>query len=148
MVSWKEQQKIIYDIKQYKLNPDLTISKNNFRFAKEESDIKYDEVVLCPFCLMSYELGKFALRKGLRVCPCCGTKLKLSTLSEIRDLNKFVQFVYNYRLNGFWGKICMDIPQKTHDTRFNEWNKRLSNLGLSRDFWDNYKRLRGDIEEC
>lgn len=147
MVSWKEQQKIIEDVQQCFLNPDLSITKNNRKYARKESNIKFDDVVLCPFCLMSYELSKFALRKGLRVCPNCTSQLKLSTLSEITDLDKFVKFVFGYRFNGFWNKICLDVLQKSHDSRFNEWNNRLYRLGLSREFWDKYKNLKGDNVE-
>lgn len=143
MVSWKQQQKTIEDLQQYKLNPDLTISKNTFRFAKKEPNIKYDDIVLCPFCLMSYTLDKFIVRKGLRVCPCCGSQLKLSTLSEINDLDKFVRFVFDYRFNGFWSKVCLDVPIK--DQRFDRWNQRLKSLGLSYAFWEKYKTMKGDF---
>lgn len=143
MVSWKAQQKAIEDIQQCLLNPDLSITKNKFSFAKKESNIKFDDIVLCPFCLMSYELDKFKVKKGLRVCSNCSSQLKLSTLSEINDLDKFVNFVFGYRFNGFWNKICLDIPQKTPNTRFFEWNNRLYRLGLSREFWDKYKNLKG-----
>lgn len=147
MVSWKEHQKMINDVRQYCLNPDLTITKNKHKFAKEQPDIKYNDVVLCPFCLTSYKLEKFTLRKGFRVCPNCGSKLKLSTLSEITDLDRFIKFVFDYRHSGFWGKICHDVKPITPNTRFNTWTKRLYSLGLSKYFWDEYKRLRGDINE-
>lgn len=148
LVSWKIQQEAIEDIKQTFLNPDLSISKNKHITARKQNDIKYDDIVLCPFCLMSYELEKFAVRKGLRVCPCCGAKLKLSTLAEINDLHRFVEFVFNYRLNGFWNKVCLDIEQKTPNTRFNMWNTRLKYLGLNYDFWEQYKAMHGDSPEC
>lgn len=147
MVSWKEQQKVIYDAKQYFLNPDLSITKNSFKFAKKEPEIKYDDIVLCPFCLNSHQLARFKLKKGLRVCPDCGSQLKLSTLSDITDLDKFVSFVFGYRFNDFWGKICLDFPAKNKDSRFNEWNRRLWQLGLSKEFWEKYKLLKGDYEE-
>lgn len=147
MVSWKEQQKIIEDLQQCFLKPDLTITKNNYRFAKKQPKVEFDKVVLCPFCLMSYVLDKFVLRKGLRVCPNCGCQLKFSTLSEINDLDRFVKFVFNYRFSGFWSKICLDVKPITDNTRFNTWNNRLYSLGLSRDFWDKYKLLKGDFEE-
>jgi len=145
LLDWKEQQKIIEDVQQTFLNPDLSITKNNFKFAKEQNNIKYDTIVLCPFCLTSYELNRFNNKKGLRICPNCDSKLKLSTLSEINDLDKFVNFVFNYRLSGFWDKICLDILQQNRDSRFNEWNKRLHDLGLSYAFWEKYKNLKGDI---
>lgn len=143
LVSWKEQQKVIEDAQQYVLNPDLSISVNPYKFAKKESNVKYDSIVLCPFCLTSDRLDKFVLRKGLRVCPCCGSQLKLSTLTGINDINKFVEFVFNYRFNGFWGKICLDKPVK--ETRFPTWNQRLRNLGLSLEFWEKYKAMKGDF---
>lgn len=144
ILDWKEQQKIIEDAQQCFLNPDLSIKKNNRNYATKQSNIKFDDIVLCLFCLFSYELNKFALRKGLRICPNCGSQLKLYTLSEINDLDKFVQFVFNYRFNDFWSKICLDVKSITSYTRFNEWNKRLYDLGLSREFWDKYKNLKGD----
>jgi len=147
MVSWKEQQKRIEDAQQMLLNPDLSIIKNNFKSAQNQSNVKFDTVCLCPFCLMSYELSRFALRKGLRVCPNCGSQLKSSTLSEINNLDKFVDFVFGYRFSGFWNKICLDVLAKTTETRFNEWNKRLHSLGLSYVFWERYKALKGDNYE-
>lgn len=147
ILDWKKQQKLIEDAQQFFLNPDLTITKNNHIYTIKQSDITFETVVLCPFCLMSYELGKFSLRKGLRVCPNCGSNLKLTTLSEITDMDKFVKFVFGYRFNGFWNKICLDVPQKTVNTRFNTWNSRLYSLGLSREFWDKYKNMKGDYEE-
>lgn len=147
MVSWKDQQKVFFDKQQMMFNNDSTVKMNDFKFAEKEPNIKYHNIVLCPFCLKSNELGKFALKKGLRVCPNCGLSLKLSTLSELDDLDKFVRFVFNYRLNGFWDKICLEVLKKDRDSRFNEWNKRLWQLGLSRGFWDKYRALRGDINE-
>lgn len=145
MVSWKEQQKAIEDIQQCTLNPDLTINKNTHIIAEQQPNIKYDDIVLCPFCLTSNQLYYFNIRKGLRVCPKCGSNLKLSTLSKIKNLDSFVDFVFGYRFSGFWDKICMDITPKTKDDRFNEWNKRLKELGLSYDFWEKYKLLKGDF---
>jgi hypothetical protein len=146
-LDWKTQQKIKEDIQQCVLNPDMSITKNTSKLAEKQPNVNFDSVCLCPFCLMSYELGKFALRKGLRVCPNCGSQLKLSTLSEINDLNKFVDFVFGYRFSGFWDKICLDVLAKTTETRFNEWNKRLHALGLSYVFWEKYKTLKGENYE-
>ena len=145
-MDWKEQQRLREDIQQCFLNPDLSIIKNKRDYAKKETNVKFDDIVLCPFCLMSYELNKFALRKGLRICPCCGLQLKLSTLGNIDNLDRFVKFIFDYRFNGFWEKICLDILAKDRNTRFNEWNKRLYGLGFGfgKEFWDNYKRMKGE----
>lgn len=142
ILDWKKQQEIIADIEQCFLNSDLSITKNNFKFAKKEFDKKFDDIVLCSFCLSYYTLDKFPIRKGLRVCPNCSTQLKASTLCDIDNLEKFVKFVFDYRYNGFWSKICLDIPKK--ELRFNEWNNRLFKLGISKFFWDNYKRMKGE----
>lgn len=135
---------MIRDVQQYKLNPDLSITKNPFRYAKKQNSLKYYETALCPFCLKSYELSKFFLHKGLRICPNCGSKMKLSTLADITDFNRFVEFIFNYRFNGFWSKICLEVKPITSNTRFNEWNKRLYDLGLNKAFWDRYKELKGE----
>lgn len=147
ILDWRKQQQIREDIQQMKLNPDLSIQKNTYLLAQKQPNIKYDEVVLCPFCLKSYELSRFRIDKGFRVCPNCNSRLKLSTLSEINNLEKFVKFVFGYRLNGFWDKICLDVEQISRDARFNEWNNRLYSLGLSSVFWDRYKELKGDTYE-
>lgn len=147
MVSWKEQQKIIEDSKQYILHPDLTITKNPYKSIVEKIDINYEKIVLCPFCLKSYELWKFPLRKGLRICPSCGTALKLSTLANITSLSRFVKFIFDYRFNGFWSKICLDVKPTTPNARFNEWNNRLYKLGINTEFWELYKAMRGDTGE-
>jgi len=146
MVSWKKQQEALYDKEQCKLNPDLTISRNDFKFAKKQSKGKFDDIVLCPFCLNPNRLDRFIVKKGLRVCPNCEVNMKTSTLTELDSLDKFTLFIFNYRLNGFWNKVCLDIKQKVRDARFNEWNKRLEELGLNTYFWKRYKDMRGDIE--
>jgi transcription elongation factor Elf1 len=146
-LDWNKQQERIEDAQQMFLNPDLSITKNTYKSAKQQFKTEFDMIVLCPFCLSSYELGKFPLRKGLRVCPKCGLSLKTSTLTEITNLDRFVKFVFDYRFNGFWDKICTDIPLINKDSRFNEWNKRIYCLGLSQEFWEKYKTLKGDNYE-
>lgn len=144
ILDWDKQQKVKEDINQTFLNPDLSLSRNKYILAKDEPKLKYNDIVLCPFCLTSNKLSEFLVRKGLRVCSKCGSQLKLSTLAKINNLDRFVKFVFDYRLNGFWDKICLDISATTKDSRFKEWNQRLFNLGISEIFWIKYKVLRGD----
>lgn len=145
MIEWKKQDEIIRDIQQTFLNPDLSISKNTYSFAKKsKSSFNYNYIALCPFCLSSNAIGDYSLRKGFRVCPICGSNMKLSTLTEIQDLKEFVDFVFNYRYSGFWSKICLDVPQTTPNIRFETWNRRLYELGISKEFWEIYRNLRGD----
>ena len=146
-MDFKKQQQIIEDAEQYFLNPDLSLTKNKHKFIKKQPKAEFDIIVLCPFCLNIHQLGEYPLRKGLRVCPSCTLQLKVSTLTEINDLDRFVKFVFDYRFNGFWNKICFDIEQINRNIRFNEWNKRLYNLGLSKSFWEKYKALKGDFGE-
>jgi len=145
IMDWKKQQQIIEDSKQYLLNPNLSITKNNLKSAKQQFKAEFDMMVLCPFCLNIHQLGEYPLRKGLRVCPNCTTQLKISTLTEINDLDRFVKFVFDYRFNGFWDKICLDVRQIDRNSRFKEWNMRLYKLGLNKNFWEKYKALKGDF---
>lgn len=141
LVSYKEMCKINDDIYQFKLNPDLSITKNDSPLAKKQPNIKFDDIVLCPFCLNSNVLDSFKIEKGLRVCPTCKRKLKFSTLAEVSNIEMFIDFVFNYRLNGFWSKICLDVVPKK---RFETWNNRLYKLGISQIFWERYKEMKGD----
>lgn len=97
---------------------------------------------MCPFCLTTMELFKFRFEKGLRVCPVCTNQLRLDTLIKIQSIEEFVKFVFNYRFSGFWNKINYQI--KDRDKAFDWFNIRLHDLGLSHDFWEKYKQLRGD----
>lgn len=143
-MKYSEIEKRQYDAQQYILLPDLSIKKNPLKYAKKIQDSDFNTIALCPFCLTSNELGKYRLEKGFHVCPKCSSRMILKTLLELNNLEKFVEFVFNYRFSGFWDKICLDIEQITKDTRFNEWNSRLYSLGLSFDFWERYKALKGD----
>ena len=146
-MDWKKQQQIKEDINQYVLNPDLSITKNTSKLAKKQFKADFDMMVLCPFCLNIHQLGEYSLWKGLRFCPSCTIQLKISTLTEINDLDRFVKFVYDYHFNGFWDKICLDVLRIDKDSRFKEWNTRLYRLGLSKSFWEKYKTLKGDFGE-
>ena len=107
--------------------------------------------LICPFCLNIQQLEDFTYSKGFYLCR-CGNNLTEKTLSYMFDIfnvetvktDLFAQWVYNYRLNGFFSKICLDTEELTKDLRFNEWCSRLHNLGISYDFWENYKRLKGE----
>jgi hypothetical protein len=46
---------------------------------------------------------------------------------------QFAKWVFEYRLSGFFSKI-----------NFKEWNQKLWELGVSQEFWEEYKLLRGD----
>lgn len=140
-MDYKEIEKAERDISQCVLNPDLSISNNPHKYAKKQSNANFATKALCPFCLNCGILAEFRLHKGLRVCPYCGTQLKLETLTELNDIEKFTKFVFNYRFSGFFNKLCGDYKG---DDKFNEWNRRLYILGLSKSFWEKYHLLKGD----
>jgi hypothetical protein len=134
------QEKALYDKQQKKLSFN-GIEENNFKFAQNTVMIKYDELVLCPFCLSLNEFGKqFTLDKGFYKCLFCKNSLKKETIKIIVNMNpeEFARWVYDYRKNGFFKKIY---------PTFKMWNNRLNEYNYSLRFWNKYKELRGDIEE-
>jgi hypothetical protein len=137
-MDYKEIEKRQYDEQQMVLNPDGSISKNPLKCAKKIDNTDYTILVFCPFCLEQISLWKFKLVIGFRICPNCQNKMLLKTLTTDMSAESFAQWVYNYRLNGFFSKIFPD---------FETWNKKLYALGLSHDFWEEYKKLKGENED-
>ena len=134
-MDYKQKQKMEYDIKQSVLNPDLSISKNPHKYAKEQSEKDFTKIVMCPFCLNTTELWRFKFDGGLRICSNCLNKMRVETLLKISSIVEFANFVFDYRFSGFWNKIYPD---------FKKWNEKLYELKLAREFWDEYKKLKGD----
>jgi hypothetical protein len=134
-MDYKDREKAECDIKQCILNPDGSVSKNPRKYAKQIIEKDFTLVVMCPFCLNTTELWRFNFIRGLRRCPNCLNQMRLETLIKIKSLTEFVKFVFNYRLEGFWNKV---YPS------FDEWNKKLYGLHLNREFWEEYKKLKGD----
>lgn len=138
--------------KQQTILSEFGILPNPYKFAKLFfKDKVKDKSLICPFCLRIQQLKDFTYAKGFYLCS-CGNQMTEKTLSYMFDIfnvetvktELFAQWVYNYRLNGFFSKICLDIEEITKDNRFQEWNNRLHNFGISYDFWENYKRLKGE----
>jgi cupin superfamily acireductone dioxygenase involved in methionine salvage len=61
--------------------------------------------------------------------------MKVKTILFIQDCSnqEYAQWVYNYRLSGFFSKI-----------NFEKWNKKLKDLGIAYEFWEEYKKLKGE----
>jgi len=101
-----------------------------------QSRVKY----MCPFCLHTDYLKAFMIpkKKGWSVrmaqCPECGNKMRMKTLLAEWTPEQFAEWVYNYRLSGFWGKCP-----------FEKFNKRLKDIGWSERFWRRYKELKGEL---
>jgi transcription elongation factor Elf1 len=100
------------------------------------------ETVNCPFCLYEGQLRLFLIstKKGLSIreakCPECKNTMYMDTLTAERTITEYALWVFQYAKSGFFKKIP-----------FQTWAMRLKILGVSQDFWDAYKRYRGDNDE-
>lgn len=137
-MDYKKIEKCQYDAQQYILNTDGSIFRNPIKCAKITLKAEYDTIIMCPFCLSTLKLAEFRFSEGLRVCSHCNNKMRLETLLKINSIEEFAKFVFNYRFNGFWQKI---------KPSFKQWNKNLYLLGLSKEFWEHYHRLKGDTKK-
>lgn len=133
---YKLRDNLFYDKNQTKLT-NTGCTPNTFRFAEKVISIKYNENLICPFCLNIEIFGHFIKkRKNIFECPHCKNQMLKKTLDKIRKMNmsEFAKWVDDYSLSGFFSKI-----------NFESWNQKLYNLGLSYDFWEEYKRLKEEL---
>ena len=137
MVSWKEQQKAIEDKEQTQLDKNGCIPNPYKNAQKTYATFDFSKKVLCPFCLEYNEMFRFIKKRGFFICPVCGNDMMFRTLVKEMDIPDFARWVFEYRLSGFFQKV---YPS------FKEWNNKLWNLGIAKEFWENYKKLRGDNE--
>ena len=99
----------------------------------------------CPFCLGYNRLRLFLVStkkgydRGSGKCPLCGKGAKLQTLVKMETWGpeEYAAFVFDYRSSGFWQKI-----------KFDTWKKRLGMMGWNEQFWNEYRRLRGDAPDA
>ncbi len=131
---------------------DVVIKGNPHKFAKlEEKGVDPYKMTTCPFCLSFHRVNGFfistkkGIDRGRGRCPVCGTGMKLQTLvkmiewadkSNKEGVKLYAAWVYAYRSSGFWQKIA---------PFFETFKKHLRMMGWSREFWDEYKRLKGDL---
>jgi hypothetical protein len=100
--------------------------------------------VTCPFCLGLNKLRLFLIStkkgydRGRGKCPLCDQGIKLQTLINMSSWTpeQYAAFVFDYRRSGFWQKI-----------QFSTWKKRLGMMGWTRQFWDEYKKLKGESSD-
>jgi len=135
------QEKVLYDLKQTRLTEN-GIKKNDFKYVKLDiaEELK-GKTILCPFCLhynKFFDYWNNRKDKRLMKCPKCQNLMQIETLQKMTvfTVQQFTKFVYDYRLSRFFDKID-----------FKNWNNRLYKLNISQEFWDEYKKLRGDYEE-
>lgn len=100
-----------------------------------------NEIVMCPFCLFKAQLNRFfvstkkGVSQGMASCPECHNGMRMKTLLAEMDATQYAEFVFGYRISGFWKKCP-----------FEAWKKRLKDIGWSYQFWTRYKALKGDAE--
>ena len=145
MPTYKEILQLEYDKKQMQFAIDGTLIINQ-KFIDEKTPI--DALInnsnfwMCPFCLETS--NKFIIEnKGLIKCFNCLNGMRMKTLLFVKDCSnkEYAKWVYEYRLSGFFSKL------NSGNNSFEKWNKKMKELGFSYEFWDEYKRLKGeDIE--
>jgi hypothetical protein len=135
------QEKLKHDSKQWILR-DGSILPNDFKFAIIDFPFETTEFLICPFCLSKSQPSKYLLREKNRYnakCPICKNGVLFKTLFSMLKWTpkQFADFVFGYRLSGFWGKI---------QPSFKEWNNRLYALGFGFgiEFWNRNKELKGE----
>jgi hypothetical protein len=146
MPTYKEILQLEYDNHQLQFAVDGTLIINK-KVIDEQTPIialiNESNYWICPFCLETS--NKFIIEnKGLIKCPNCLISMKMKTLLFIKDCSnkEYARWVYEYRLSGFFFKL------KSGNNSFEKWNKKMKELGFSYEFWEEYKRLKGeDIEE-
>lgn len=135
---------------------EVELKENPNKFATvQEKGIDPFLKTRCPFCLCFHPITKFLITKydkkgnnkgynrGSGKCPECGQGMQLKTLVSMRKwtiedpvagVKLYAAWVYEYRKSGFFQKI-----------KFAEFNSMLKSMKWSREFWDHYKRLKGDL---
>ena len=129
-----------YDKQQAKLTLN-GIAKNVATYVVIITQLQPEKIMICPFCLGQHKTMKFyiskknGIDKRLGKCPECQNQMLLKTLISMLKWNaqEFAKWVYDYRLSGFWQKV-----------NFNVWKKRLFDLNMSYEFWEEYKNLKGE----
>ncbi len=138
---YNREQQALRDKQQLQID---TLKPMSNPLAEKQVDLK-QQTAICPFCLFTNDLSKFlyscgsGFHKRLGVCPECKHKSELRTLVTIPTMTpqEYAQFVFDYRLSGFWEKC-----------NFKVWRERLdSEPEQARKFWNRYYDLRGDYTE-
>lgn len=155
-------QKMKWDKNQSVLTGTGIMSNDKAYAQSKNSYTIFDKrVVFCPFCLHNFEINKFlienkskgSINKLFGKCPNCNNDMMLKTLDDLNKMTikEFAKWCFNYRLNGFWGKVTRNESKGSElgDKYFHEWNSKLKMLSDNEGsdsivFWDTYKALRGD----
>lgn len=145
MVTYKEILQLEYDKQQMQFATDGTLIINKKVIDEKtplEALINKSKFYICPFCLE--KTNNYIIKnKGLIECPNCLIGMRIKTLLFIQDCTnqEYARWVYEYRLSGFFGKL------KSGNNSFEKWNNKMHELGISYEFWDEYKKLKGEDTE-
>lgn len=127
-------------VTQAKFGKDGSVLTSVEGIFSELNSVDVKQLVHCPFCLGERPLQNFLLstKSGLSPskgeCRMCGRGMMLrNLLTSAATPEKYAQWVWNYARSGFWQKII-----------FEEWKKRLLEMGWSQAFWDKYKALKAE----
>lgn len=134
-MNYKIAEKMRYNKKQTMLS-DKGCIPNDKKYAQEQYDLKFDSMCLCPFCLETNYFSGFKNNGGYVECPNCKNLMMIKTLCNILKFTnrEFGKWAFDYRLSGFWDKV---YPS------FKIWNEKLHKSGISYEFWEEYKKLKG-----
>jgi hypothetical protein len=145
MPTEKEVQQLEYDKKQMQFAIDGTLIINQ-KVIDEQTPITAlinpSNYWICPFCLETS--NKFIMEnKGLIKCPNCLIAMKIKTILFVKECSNidYARWVFEYRLSGFFTKL------KSGNNSFEKWNKKMKELGISYEFWEEYRKLKGDYIE-
>jgi hypothetical protein len=100
------------------------------------------DVATCPFCLFQGPTAKFVVSlkhgfsKRLGQCPECKNQALWTTLHRRWKVKEFALWVYKYSFDGYWNKC-----------KYVRFNTRLRLIGQLDNFWNEYRRLKGDTEQ-
>lgn len=135
----------LYDKLQTRLSENGIIP-NNFKFATVTlQDKTKGKMLMCPFCLIPHFLTEYTYNKGFYECKSCKNRITDKTLlkmysffteNEKIQTEEYARWVFDYRMNGFFQKIT-----------FKDFNERLKELNISYEFWDFYKKLKGEYKQ-
>jgi hypothetical protein len=137
MPTQKEILQLEYDKKQLQFALDGSLIINQKVLDEQtpiDAVINESNYYLCPFCLE--KSNKYTIKnKGLICCPNCLVDMRVKTILFVQNCSnqEYAQWVYNYRLSGFFKKI-----------NFEKWTKKLKQLGIAYEFWEEYKKLKGE----
>lgn len=136
---------------------EIEVKGNPNKFATvQEKGIDPFLKTRCPFCLCCHSITKFLITKydksgkgkgfdrGRGKCPECDNGMQLKTLTLMRKwtlenpadgIKQFAAFIYSYRSSGVWQKKI----------KFVQFNSMLKSMGWHKEFYAEYKRLKGDL---